>query len=155
MCILHGEMSSRWGSLSVLIRIHGCWDLSLNNLALPFSLASLTGYWSGPMPSPLIQAMHPQLPACAWGPDLYEKSRTAGGHLVWLTPHIHVVLSHCLQCGSMPSLYSARETNTSTQITQSLCPWNEKSIYTAVASVCVCVSCVRRWQNHPWVTGKS
>lgn len=83
----------RWGSLSVLIRIHGCWDLSLTNLALLCSLASLTGYWSGPMPSPLIQAMHPELPACAWGPDLYEKSRTAGGHLVWLTPHIHVVLS--------------------------------------------------------------
>lgn len=71
----------RWGSLSVLIRIHGCQDPQLGQFSLLCSLASLTGYWSGPISSLLSQPTHPGVAVCARGPGLYEKSRTPGGRV--------------------------------------------------------------------------
>lgn len=51
----------RWGSLSVLIRIHGCQDLSPGQFSLLCSSASLTGYWSGPISSLLRRPTCPEL----------------------------------------------------------------------------------------------
>lgn len=67
-----------------LIRIHGCQELSLTNLALFAPLASLTGYRLGPILSPLSQVMHPEPPCLRNEPDPYEKWRTVGGCLVYL-----------------------------------------------------------------------